>query len=166
MRRAVLALIVGGALLTATACGSANNATPNAAPNPGQPVAASAVAAPPVEATTKQQCEALGQVYSKNMGEFAESLTKMVDGRKTSAAKATQEAAQKSLSSFATAVRASTETATDAAFVQIGRQTSEQLQAKSKDKAFFDKIQTTGDVNTLLGPTLKQWLSPLTSRCS
>jgi hypothetical protein len=163
MRRAVRALLVGGALLTATACGNADNPPPMTAPNPGQ---AAAVSAPPVEATTKQWCEALGQVYNQNMGPFAESLTKMVDGRKTSAAKTTLDAAQKSLSTFAGAIRTATEGATDPSLIQIGRQTAEQMQAKSTDKAFFDKIQTTEDVNTLLGPTLKGWLSPLTQQCS
>ena len=166
MRRAVLALLVGGALLTATACGTAKNATPNTAPNPGQATAVSAGAAPPVETTTKQWCESLGQVYNSNMGPFAESLTKMVDGRKTGAAKATQDAAQKSLTSFAAAIRAATEGAVDPSLVQVGRQISDILKDKAKDEALFDKIKTTDDVNKLLGPTLKEWLAPLTSRCS
>ncbi len=163
MRRAVQALLVGGALLTATACGNVDNPAPYTAPNPGQ---ATAVSVPPVEATTKQWCEALGQVYNQNMGPFAESLTKMVDGRRTGAGATAVAAAQKSLSTFAGAIRSATEGATEPALIQIGRQTSEQMQAKAKDKAFFDKIQTTQDVNTLLGPTLKEWLSPLTQQCT
>ncbi|GAA2611623.1 hypothetical protein [Paractinoplanes durhamensis] len=157
MRRAVLALIFGGALSALAACGTATGQTPStAASGPGGGALPSALV------QTKESCEALGQAYTKNVGPFAEALSKMVAGP----AKTTQDAAQQKLTALATAVRTATETSADAQIKADGKQTADSLQAKAKDATFFAGIKTTDDVNKVLGPTLKEWLSPVTHHCS
>jgi hypothetical protein len=156
MRRAVLALVVGGALSALAACGTAAGQTPGGSPQTGSVTLSTALA------ETKQSCEALGDAYTKNVGPFAEALSKMVAGP----AKDTQQAAQQKLGALATAVRTATATSTDTQIKTDGKQTADRLQAKAKDTAFFQSIKTTDDVNKVLGPSLKEWLSPVTHHCS
>lgn len=156
MRRAVLALMVAGTLSAMAACGTASGQTPGSNAGGGAPTLSSALA------ETKQSCEALGEAYTKNVGPFAESLSKMVAGP----SKQTQADAQTKLGNLAVAVRAATEGSTDAQIKSDGKSTADSLTAKSKDAKFFQGIKTPDDVNKVLGPTLKEWLSPVTHHCS
>ncbi len=63
-------------------------------------------------------------------------------------------------------MRAATKDSKDAQVWTDGEKAAGQLQARSTDKAFVTRLQTATDVNTVLGPTLKQWLSPVQSHCS
>ena len=167
MRRTLLTLAVSGLLLTATACGTAkspDSGTPNV---PGKTAAAGTGAADKALAETRAVCEALGKVYGQDIGPFAESLSKMVTDRKDPAgAKASQAQAQRTLGTFAKAVLGATQSSTDPQVRADGAKTAGTLQAKSADSAFFGKIQTSKDVETLLGPTLKEWMLPVTHHCS
>jgi hypothetical protein len=160
MRRTIRTLIVGGVLLTATACGTAPG-TPNAAGTPavGSAPAGSAPAAkaPPGVGST---CDALGQAYSKNIATFAESLTNLVSDPKAVAK------AQQSLAGFATAVSDATKASENAELKADGKLAADQMLAKSKDKKFFAAIKTGEDVNQTMGATLTGWLSPVTRHCS
>jgi len=158
MRRAVLGVVVGGLLLGAAACGTARNPTPGAG-TPGGTVSLS-----PEQAQTKATCEAIGTVYTKNMGSFAEALSRMVAGG--TGAEAARKDAQQKLSAFGTAVRQTTQSSTDAKFRADGKQAADRLQTTSTNVAFFTKIKTTQDVTEVLGPTLKGWLAPVTNHCS
>jgi len=161
MRRAMRAFIISGVLFSMAACGTATGPTPGGAA--GVVVAsAPAAGAPAAEATTRSACEALGQVYSKNMAPFAEALAKMV----AAGDQAHPQPVQQSLKSFATAISAATQSSTDPQVRADGKQTADRLQAKAKDTGFFRTIKTTDDVNKVIGPTLKEWLSPVTRHCS
>jgi predicted extracellular nuclease len=160
MRRAVLALMVAGTLSAMAACGTASGQTPGSTGGGGAPAGGAAL--PSALAETKQSCEALGEAYTKNVGPFAESLSKMVAGP----SKQTQADAQTKLGNLAVAVRAATEGSTDAQIKSDGKSTADSLTAKSKDAKFFQGIKTPDDVNKVLGPTLKEWLSPVTHHCS
>ncbi|MEU8820792.1 hypothetical protein [Actinoplanes sp. NPDC048796] len=140
-------------LLAATAaggCGMAAQPAPAASAPPSVPVA------------LKSTCDALGQAYGERMAPFAESLTTLV-GQGTPDAR---KRAQESLAAFATAVDDATRASQDAALRADGKKTADQLRAKSTDAAFFAGIKTEKDVTTTLGPTLKQWLTPVTRHCS
>jgi hypothetical protein len=162
MRRAVLALSLGGFLLTVSACGTATGPSASGTPN----TAGAAAAADPALADTRTVCEAVGQVLNKDIGPFADALGKMVAGRDAAAASASRQQAQQSLKTFSASIRGATQTSTDARLRADGKQAADILQAKSADAAFFKTIQTTKDMDTLLGPTLKEWLSPVTHHCS
>jgi hypothetical protein len=159
MRRAVLGLVVGGLLLgSAAACGTAKNPAPGAG-TPGP------VSLAPEQAHTKASCEAIGTVYTKNMGAFAESLSKMVGGGTSDPAAARKDAQQK-LSAFGAAIRQTTQGSGDAQLRADGKQAADQLQTTSANDAFFTKIKTTQDVTAVLSSNLKEWLAPVTHHCS
>jgi hypothetical protein len=164
MRRAVRTLLVGGVLFTIAACGTAAKSGEQPAAAPGGSAAPAAAALSPEQAATKSTCEALGKAFDKSMAPFAEALTKFIAGKE--GGNASPQQAQAALKSFATEVRTATESSPDAQIKADGKQTADRLQERSADKAFFAKIKTDKDVSTLLGPTLKEWLSPVTHHCS
>jgi hypothetical protein len=149
MRRATFALLVGGVLLTASACGTApgSQGTNAAATAPSTPAAGAA-------------CEALAKVYDKNMGPYAQALTTLAADPRTIAQ------AQQSLAAFATAVQDATKTSADTQLQAAGKQAAKQMHDRSTDDKFFATIKTTDDVTKAIGPTLTEWLSPLQQRCS
>jgi hypothetical protein len=162
MRQVMRALIVGGVLFSAAACGTATN------PAPGeQAVGIGSETAPPPgvrasESSLKTSCEAIGQVYSKNMAPVAEALSKLPDG----SGKKNQQQAQQALKAFATEIRGATQQSPDPKLRTDGEKTAKVLQAKAADAGLFSKIKTNEDVNTVLGSTLKEWLSPIDQHCS
>jgi hypothetical protein len=164
MRRAVLALVVGGVFVTASACGTANGPATNGTPNPGG--TAAAAAADPALTDTRTVCEAVGQVLNKDIGPFADALGKMIAGRRTAAADTSLAQAKQSLKTFATSIRGATQTSTDAQVRADGVQAADTLKAKSADDAFFRKIETAEDLDAVLGTSLKEWLAPVTHHCS
>lgn len=165
MRQAVRAFIISGVLLSAGACGTATN------PAPGEPgvgigsAAATSGTAQAADGSLKSSCEALGQVYSKQMAPLAEALTRLANkgGGKD---KESQRQVQQSLTSFASAIRDATQNSTDARLKADGKQTADQLQAKAADAGAFGKLTSAKDVNAALGTTLKGWLSPVEQHCS
>jgi hypothetical protein len=163
MRQVVRALIIGGVLFSAAACGTASNPPPGGGPGVG---IGSATAPPPgvlaSEASIKASCEAIGTVYSRNMAPVAEALTKLVDNTD----KKTRQQAQQAMKAFAAEIRRATQGSTDPQLRTDGKKTADQLQAKAADAELFSKIKTNEDVNTVLGSTLKEWLSPIEQHCS
>ena len=152
MHRVIRTLLVGSAVLAAAACGTA-------ADSGSTTTAASAPAAntPPGLGST---CEALAQVYGKNMAPYAQALTDLVADRKK------VEPAQQALAAFATAVQDATKASEDAQLRAEGKKTADQMRAKSEDAKYFRTIKTAADVDKAMGPTLSEWLSPVSSRCS
>jgi hypothetical protein len=152
MRRAVRVVVAGGvAAFFVASCGSAPSSE---AVTPAGPTAAP---------ETKATCEAVGEAYTKNIGPFAEALTAMVQARSTAASRT---AAQQKLKALADSLRTATQGSGDAQLRTDGKQTADQLQAKSADAKFFGAVKSAQDVNTVLGPSLKEWLSPVTHHCS
>ncbi|MFC4065943.1 hypothetical protein [Actinoplanes subglobosus] len=151
MRRAIYTLLATGALLTASACGTA--------PDSGTKSAASAPAVAVTTPAAGAACEALAQVYGKNMALYAQALTNLAADPKTIAQ------AQQSLAAFATAVQEATSTSVDSQMQAAGKQASEQMHKKSTDAKFFATIKTPDDVNKAMGPTLSEWLAPVAGKC-
>jgi hypothetical protein len=169
MRRALLVL-TAGLLLAATACGT--DQTPGGlGPGASRPPAPTGGGTAPTVsaekqaalAKTKAVCEAVGQAYTKNMGPFAESMSRMVADKN---AKPSRENAQQALSTFATDIRTATQDGADTEARAAGKRTADQLQAKAADDKVFAGVKTTEDLETVLGPTLKEWLEPITEHCS
>lgn len=139
-------LLVGGLVLSAAACGGKPPAVPS-------PLSAEQVA-------TRASCEALGQAYDRSMAPFAEALTGMVNDRTKG------KDAQQALRDLATAVSDATGSSGDAQLRTDGKRTADSLSAKAADKAFFTEVRTAADAENVLGPRLKEWLSPVTRHCS
>jgi hypothetical protein len=178
MRRVLLAL-TAGILVVTTGCGTARTPAPSgttgappapAAPAPGgasgaAPAATATTTGETALASTRALCEGLGQVYTKNMGSFAEALSKMVaDGEKSR--DASREKAQQALTAFATAIRDTTASSTIGDARADGKRTADLMQAKAADDKFFDQVKTSKDLDRVLGPDLKKWLAPVDSHCS
>ena len=153
MRRIMVGLVFSGVLLSAAACGSTGGVEP--APG-GAPASLT-----PEQLATKASCEAIGDVYTKNMGAFATSLSKV-----PASGDAARKEAQQKLTAFGSAILGATSSSTDAQMRADGKETAEHLRATAKSGAFFAKIKTTDDVSTVLGPTMKEWLAPVTHHCS
>lgn len=152
MRRALSVVVAGVALMGVAACGILGDSPDSSA---------GAASLTPEQAATKASCEAIGEVYTNNMGAFASSLSKVP----TSGDVARKDARQK-LGEFGTAVLGATKSSADTQLRTAGQEAAEHLQATAKDAKFFAKIKTTQDVSTVLGPTMKQWLAPVTNHCS
>ncbi|MFF5296555.1 hypothetical protein [Paractinoplanes globisporus] len=150
--RGALKVVVAGGLLAFCAAGCGSAPSSGAAP-------AVSTAAP----ETKVTCEAVGEAYTKNIGPFAEALSEMVGAKATAAGRTD---AQQKLKALADSLRTATQGSGDAQLRADGKQTADQLQAKSADAKFFGGIKTAQDVSTVLGPTLKEWLAPVTHHCS
>jgi hypothetical protein len=151
MRRAVRPLLLAAVLLFPAACGSAMTGTTPATTTPAT-----------VDIDTKNACEALGEAYAKGMAPFAEAVSKAAG----SGAPADRAQAQKKLGDLAASVPAATATAKDPGIVADGKQAADQLQKKAADASVFAALKTPDDASKLLGPQLKEWLSPVTSHCS
>ncbi|WP_433360081.1 hypothetical protein ACQPZX_26095 [Actinoplanes sp. CA-142083] len=152
MRRAVFPLLLGAVLLLPAACGTVSG------PTPGATAAAIPTAAPELKAA----CEAIGEAYTKGMAPFAEAVAKAAG----SGAPADRAQAQKKLGELATSIRTATAAAKDPQIVADGKQAADQLQKKAADASVFAALKTPDDASRLLGPQLKEWLSPVTSHCS
>src|ERR1700712_5296207 len=125
MRRALFGVVAGGLLLGMAACGSTGGPTPGAG-TPG--VGGATVSLAPGEAATKASCEAIGDVYSKNMGAFASSLSKV-----PSDGDLARKDAQQKLGDFGTAVLGATKGSADAQLRADGKQAATQLQATARN---------------------------------
>jgi hypothetical protein len=152
MRRVLFALLTGGALLTASACGTAPGGA-GSNPAPGTSTAASASA-------VGTACEALAKVYDKNMASYAQALTSLTADPKAVAK------AQQSLATFASDVQEATGTSPDAAMKTAGQETAKLMRDKSADAKFFGAIKTPDDVSKAMSQTLTAWLAPVQSKCA
>src|SRR5690348_10840076 len=115
MRRAALALVVSGLLATAAA-GCSLSANHTAQPGVGAGQATSMD--PTVQASladTRNVCDAVGKVYSKDYATFATALSKLVTSRKgnTQSQTSSKQEAQAALKTFADDLRGATQTSTN-----------------------------------------------------
>ena len=169
MRRAAMALAVLGLAVTAAAgCSLKSNEAGSPAGAPGQ---AAASMDPTVQASladTRNVCDAIGKVYSKDYATFATALSKLATSRKSNAAaqSSSKMQAQGALKGFADDLRGATQASTNTQVRTDGAQAADQLQQHAGDNTIFDKVKTTSDVQTLLGSTMKGWLAPLSNHCT
>src|SRR5881394_3486299 len=167
MRRAAMALVVLGLLGTAAAgCSLSANHTAQPGSVGGGGAGQATSMNPTVEASladTRNLCDAVGKVYTKDYATFARALSKLATSRKSSAdsQKTSMQQAQTALKAFADDLRGATQTSTNTQARADGAQVADQLQTHAGDGAVFEKVKTPNDVQTLLGPTMKGWLAPI-----
>jgi hypothetical protein len=138
-----------------------------AVPSAGAAVPSAGVAVPPAVVQNRAVCEAIGKVYTANMGPFAQSVSELAAARQQSGdVQKVQGQAQQRLSAFAIAIRGATHGSGVSEAEAAGERTAKVLESKSADKAFFQKIRTGEDAEKVIGPTLKAWLKPVTDYCS
>ena len=170
MRRALLAVLAGGALLTGAACDSDAKADPEAAAaTRTAPTAASTPsAAPDYSTSTKLVCDKLQTLYSVELRAFGSAMGKMVTYKEqkqaTDAEKAEASAAGQ-LKAAATRIRRETAAAEDPDFQAAGKVSASKLESSATDRRYFDRVKTLTDLNKTVQAQFTEWLTPVAGYC-
>lgn len=179
MRRVILAVLTGGALLAAGACGDdpkpaeftepAATAAASAPTESGIP-SASASVAPSFDYTADNNkvCKRLDSVVTAEFGDFGAALGKMIANKEadqTADAKKLEATAATELKAVATRIRKETTAAQDPKLKQAASATAAKIEASAKNRDFIEKIDTTKDLDTTLKTQVSSWLSPVSSYC-
>jgi hypothetical protein len=168
MRRAFLALALGGVLLSAAACDSDAGST-TAAPAATTPSAAPTSAAPDYSANTKLVCGKVEKVFNSDLESFGTQLGKMIaykEAKQTSEADKAEKAAAKQLKDVGAKVRRETAAAEDPELVTAGATSAGKFARSAADTKFFDSIKTTKDLDRTIEAKMTDWLSPVAGYCA
>jgi hypothetical protein len=169
MRRAILAVTIGGVLLTSSACDGGPK--PSSAPASVGVVTPSAAvsSAPDYSASTTLVCGKVQTIFNTGLKSFATELGKMIankEAKQTAAAAAAQKAAAKDLAGVGDQVKAATKTAEDPQVASAGAESAAKFVKTANDKSFFNKIKTTKDLDKIIEAQLNEWLTPVAGYCT
>ncbi|MEV6489292.1 hypothetical protein AB0M20_11785 [Actinoplanes sp. NPDC051633] len=169
MRRALLALAVGGALLTiSTACDS-DPAAPAAAPTNADPTTQATSTAPDFAANTELVCGKVTSIYDDGFDGFNAAMGKMIankEAEQAPEAKKAQQAAANELKKVGAALKKEVAAAEDPALKKAGETSAAKLTKSAADKKFFDSIKTTADLNKRIEPKILDWMTPVRGFCA
>jgi hypothetical protein len=168
MRRAFLAVALGGVLLTGAACDSAADTKDNAAPA-AAPSAAPSSAVPDYSADTQAVCGRVEKLYNGGLEGFNTQMGKMIankEAKLTPEAAAARKAAGQELKNVGTKIGQATATAQDPALQQAGSVSAAKFAAAAADNRFFDKIKSQKDFEGVIQGRLQEWLTPIAGYCS
>lgn len=168
MRRAFLALALGGALLSAAACDSDAGSTA-AAPAPTTPSVAPTSPAPDYSANTAQVCGKVRTVFTKDLQSFGTQLGRMIaykEAKQAGDAEKAETAAKKQLKDVGTKVLKETSAAEDPELVTAGKTSAAKFTRSAADTRFFDGIRTTKDLDRTIEAKMTDWLSPVAGYCA
>jgi len=169
MRRAILAVALGGVLLTGAACGSdAKTAKPAAAPaastSPGGPAGST----PDYSADTKLVCGRLEKIFNDDLEGFGTQVGKMIaykEAKKVAEAATAQKAAGVQLKTVGAKVKKETADAQDPQLQSAGATSAAKFAKSAADTAFFDRIKTTKDLDRTIEAQMSEWLTPVAGYC-
>jgi hypothetical protein len=171
MRRALLAVLATGTLLTAAACdtgakdstdAAAASATPSRVPDETLPPL------PDYSADTKQVCDRLQTVYTGELAAFGTAMGKMVsykEAKQAADAQKAQDTAAVELKAAGSKIQKTTSTAQDPDVQAAGVASAEKLDEGAQDKSYFNKVKTLKDLDTTLQTQMNEWLTPVTGVC-
>ena len=168
MRRAFLALALGGVLLSAAACDSDAEST-TAAPAATTPAPAPTITTPDYSADTAQVCGKVKTVFAKDLQGFGAQLGKMIaykEAKQTADAEKAEAAAKKQLKDVGTKIKKETAGAEDPALVTAGQTSAAKFTKSAADNKFFDGIKTTKDLDRTIEAKMTDWLSPVAGYCA
>jgi hypothetical protein len=172
MRRAILAVAIGGVLLAGAACGSSDNDSHTAAP-PAPPVAApsseSAGPAPDYTADTKLVCGKVEKILNTDLAGFGTQVGKMIaykEAKQTAEAKKAQKAAGLQLKDVGAKVKKETAAAQDPALRQAGATSAAKFAKTAGDSTFFTRIRTTKDLDKIIERQMTEWFTPVAGYCA
>ncbi|MDT5033840.1 MAG: hypothetical protein QOC94_4011 [Actinoplanes sp.] len=171
MRRAMLAVTVGGVLLTGVACHSGDQATTTPAPSAvaSLPAAEPSSAAPDYSADTKLVCGKVQKVFTQDLKAFAVDLGKMIankEVKQTAAAAAARKAAGDELKRVGATVKRETAAAQDPELRAAGAASAAKFVKTAGDDTFFNKIKSTSDLNKIIESQLTEWFTPVAGYCA
>jgi hypothetical protein len=168
MRRALLAVALGGVLLTATACDS-DAETPAAAPAASAPSTAATSAGPDYSANTKLVCGKVEKVFDADLETFGTQMGKMIahkQAKQTAEAEKAEQAAAAGLKDIAAKVKTETAAAEDPELKTAGEASAAKFARSAADAKFFDGIKTTKDLDRTIEGKMTDWLSPVAGYCA
>jgi hypothetical protein len=168
MRRAFLALALGGVLLSATACDSDAEST-TAAPATTTPSAVPTSPAPDYSANTALVCGKVEAVFDKDLESFGTQLGKMIahkEAKQSAEAEKAEAAAKKQLKAVGAKIKEQTAAAEDPELVTAGQASAAKFTKSAADTKFFDSIRTTKDLDKTIEAKMTDWLSPVAGYCA
>ncbi|BEL11035.1 hypothetical protein Q0Z83_092260 [Actinoplanes sichuanensis] len=174
MRRAILAVLAGGVLVTSAACGDDAKNEDTAAPVVTTPAVASAPtpeassAAPDFTADTVRACERLDKVFSTEFGDFGGALGKMIaykEAKDTANATKAEKQAATELKVIGTQIRKETANAPDPELKSVATTSAQRIETSAKDLTYIKGIKSTKDLDGSLQQQIATWISPLAGYC-
>ena len=171
MRTALTAVSLACVLLTATACSSDDNGSETIAGAPAaetpSPVTTT-VPEPDYDASTRKVCATLTKVFDADVAAFGTAMGKMIaykEAKQTTEAEQARKAASDELKDVAAKVRKATATAEDPELKQAGAVSATKFAKSAQDKALFDKVRTTKDLDRTLAAKMPDWMDPVAGLC-
>jgi Zn-dependent oligopeptidase len=167
----MLAVTVGGVLLTGVACHSGDQATTTSAPSAvaSLPAAEPSSAAPDYSADTELVCGKVQKVFTQDLKAFAVDLGKMIankEAKQTAAAAAARKAAGDELKRVGATVKRETAAAQDPELRAAGAASAAKFVKTAGDDTFFNKIKSTSDLNKIIESQLTEWFTPVAGYCA
>ena len=166
MQRALLAVTLGGVLVTGAAC-DADPPTGAAPAEPSPTPAASA--APDYSADTRAICGRLETVFNHDFAGFHAQMGKMIankEAKLTPAATKAQKAATAELKKVGAKIKKETAAALDPQLRDAGAVSAGKITKSATDKSFFKKIKTQKDYDRLIEDQLQEWFTPAAGYCA
>ncbi len=145
MRRAFLALALGGMLLSAAACDSDAASTTTAAPAAATPSATPASPPPDYSADTRRVCGKVEAVFNKDLQGFGTQMGKMIaykEAKQTAEADKAEAEAKKQLKDVGAKVRKETAAAEDPELKTAGETSAAKFARSAADTKYFDSIKS------------------------
>ncbi len=168
MRRALLAVLAGGLLLTGAACDS-DAKTTDATDTPAATAASSSPPPPDYSADTKAVCGKLQTAYQAELRDFGTAMGKLVtyrEAKQTAEAKKAETTAVAELKAVAAKIRTTTKVAKNPEFKAAGLTSAAKIDASAVNKAYITKVKTLKTLNTSMETQFKEWLSPVAGYCA
>jgi len=172
MRRALLAVLAGGTLLTGAACDGAAKSTTDA--GPASSVTASRVpdqTLPPLpdySADTKQVCGRLQAVYTGELRAFGTAMGKMVsykEAKQTAEAQTAANTAAGQLKAAGAKIRQETAVAEDPDLKAAGAASATKFEHSAQDRGYLNRVKTMKDLDGTLQSQMTVWLTPVAGYC-
>jgi hypothetical protein len=168
MRRALLAVALGGVLVTGTACDTDRSSGAGAAPAAASPTPG-ASAAPDYSADSRAVCGRLETVFNDDLAAFHAQMGKMIANKEAKlapeAVKA-QKAAGAALKKVGAKIKKETAAAQDPQLRDAGAVSAAKITKSATDKSFFKKIKTQKDYDRVIEDQLQQWFTPAAGYCA
>jgi hypothetical protein len=168
MRRAILALALGGVLLTGTACHSDAKNTDSTAAAPS-PSAAPSIAAPDYSDNTRLVCGKLQKIFNDDLEAFGTQVGKMIaykEAKQAPEAAKAQQAAGLQLKAVGAKVKQETAAAQDPELQTAGATSAAKFVKSAGDAKLFARIRSTKDLDRTIESQMNEWLTPVAGYCA
>jgi hypothetical protein len=169
MRRAILAMALGGILLTGAACDRDAKTRDTAAPQASSAKAVpSASPEPDYSADTKVVCGKLEKVFNDDLEAFGAQVGKMIaykEAKQAPEADKAMKAAGAQLKAVGAKVRTETAAAQDPELQSAGATSAAKFVKSASDAKLFARIRTTKDLNRTIEGQMTEWLTPVAGYC-